>query len=117
VTAKAGRHRTVRLPEELVKLIDEVRGTVARERWVRDALKVAVAERSTPHKLPRVAAGLAHPLPSRPEQEPLTEQLLRDSAQAVAGRQEAEQAVRTVPPAPVEPTRPRLRLKRPEAKP
>lgn len=30
---------TIRLPDDLVKLIDAARGLVPRERWVRDALE------------------------------------------------------------------------------
>jgi hypothetical protein len=40
MTARAGKHRTIRLPEDLVALIDSVR-RVPRERWCRLELRAA----------------------------------------------------------------------------
>lgn len=94
MTAQAGKHRTIRLPEDLVQRIDAVRHAVPRERWIRDALGVAVEEAR--HPLLRLAPdGSVAPV------------------DAVSGRLEAEQS----PSKRHLDGKPRLRLKRPEPEP
>ncbi len=84
MTAKAGEYRTIRLPEELIGRIDSVRGPMPRERWIRALLYrvtgelLGVVQRDGHDKV-------VAPSPSI------------GATEAVSGRAEAEQAMRTIP--------------------